>query len=195
VHDIVVVGNGTSVLKLKKGEWIDRHKTVVRINSAKIIDAETTGLKLNVWSTAHAGHLCGDAFNGDIVAVLANVKPGSDKASEIKQRIGNKNIDLFFLENATKSWLVKEYRAVTGRHNSFPTTGLVTLAHYLFDMFLKIDCIGFDGMIPGRIKGTIRSIHYGHKKKLPGASPHNPKAELHFLQKWHNEERINWIHE
>ena len=54
---IAIVGNGSSLLRLKKGVEIDSHDLVIRQNFYyDLMEPETTGIKVDIWSCAFDAH-------------------------------------------------------------------------------------------------------------------------------------------
>jgi len=55
---IAVVGNGTSLLRLKKGKEIDSHDIVIRINEYyKLMDSKITGFRTTYWANSFPKHI------------------------------------------------------------------------------------------------------------------------------------------
>ena len=101
LYDVVLVGNGPSVLKTKMGKEIDKFKTVIRFNVFDI-DEEFTGTKCNVW-----------VLNGKcIIDKFKKFKAILTRAREYKEKYGDIDKFVFKVNKSTVSNRISELRKI-----------------------------------------------------------------------------------
>jgi len=127
-NNLILVGNGTSLLNNKNGTIIDSYNIVVRYNSFKIIGYEPyVGEKTDIWTTCNSYHANNtDNFKKILIhpsgykTVLDSIK---DKN---KCEIINKNL----IESIPVGW---------------PSSGLITIYYFLFlKKYSNLTITGFD---------------------------------------------------
>jgi hypothetical protein len=185
---IAVIGNGKSLLTLKKGREIDGHDLVVRMNCYyRFKDQEITGLKTDIWSC------CFDSCEAE---------PFSEKAIEGVKEIwvarpaewdnGNPYWKICpWAKPALKNGITHDEYNVSGRLvGGNPTTGFLTLvlANRVYPEVTK-DLYGYDFFEP---KGWY---YEGSDIDFPVFHHHNPKGEKKVVEQWHKEGKVNLIRE
>ena len=119
MKEIILVGNGSSMLDKKNSYEIDSYKKVVRFNSFKIKGYEDyVGTKTNIWFTVNKAHI--DRIH-DFDEVIFH-----SWASE-------ENCDLYkdFLKYRSVEKIKKEMVKETGIEH--PSTGLIAIFYFLKD--------------------------------------------------------------
>jgi hypothetical protein len=172
-QNIIIVGNGTSLLDKKNGRLIDSFDIVVRFNSYKIKNYEQhTGIKTNIWFTVNKSHL-----------------------SEIKNFnrviehcwIWNEEKDLLYQEllleypNCEK---VSENFVKTKVPVNNPSTGLIAIFFFLEEGYKNIFITGFDWW-------EREKHHYGDNE-IRGTL-HKPMEEYKIIKKLINDKKIRFL--
>lgn len=145
MHDVVIVGNGPSLLDLKIGPLIDSHQTVVRISNfsvAKKLQAYT-GTKTNVWFGYFAPHPLIPTFDL-VVSCYANQHEIARQRSEaIHKCCEEANVNCEIPPKSVERCAHEALRLECTGTSPFPTTGFVAITYYLM-RGVAVDICGFD---------------------------------------------------
>lgn len=166
MRDIILVGNGSSLLERKMGTVIDSYKKIVRFNSFTTKGFEDhVGSKTNVWFTVNRKHI-NKIYDFDEVLFHSWAK--------------EENCLLYadFLKFRSVDKISQETIKETGIHN--PSTGLIAIFHFL-KKHKEVDLIGFDWW-------AREKHHYGDDEKR--GTLHEPKKELEIINKLKNVKSI-----
>lgn len=164
--DMIIVGNGTSILDKENGSKIDSFNDVVRFNSFKIDGYEKfTGKKTTIWTTVNVVH--------------------EDKIHEFDRTIVHSWVNHFDCEVYAQ---LKKYKNVIKLSKSFiktipvnhPSTGLLAI-YYLLNEIDKLTITGFDWW-------EREDHHYGDNE-IRGAL-HEPMKEKEIIYKLIDEGRV-----
>ena len=178
--DIVVIGNGPSVLERRVGALIDKFETVVRINNCVTIGYEEhVGSKVDVWTRSGSGAVF-DRVDEHIPTVLWFVPLRAWEASRqrigpITQRVGAAGPNHTLVERQRIEHLTQRY--FHGRTDVRPTTGLFTLCHYL-ETCERVHIRGFDFFETHRTK-----LHYFDDETKKRMNGHDVEFEREIVQK------------
>lgn len=162
----VVVGNGPSLLSKKIGPIIDLHDEVVRFNSYKCTGFEKhTGCKTTMWSRCHPSVVKQEK---DSIEKMITPYP-----QEIKLEFSPKYTYQIPLEHY-RLWEKKAKEGtswpVDKISNLKASTGLMTIAWLLENVYDKIHIAGFDGFV--KVKNKQHHYwdpkHYGRPKEHDG---------------------------
>ena len=178
--DILLVGNGSSLLTEKRGTAIDGFDVVVRMNHGYPRPAyyEYTGKRTDIW-------VC--AFN-DIKKQI--IERDFFKAKYIV-RLNNTSHVHPSLRTDFLTWELKHWYTLKNQLGieKYPSTGIVTISFFL--NFLDIDkvfIVGYD---------SFKTNNFYHKyptqENKSAAKWHDSKAEEKFLELLISEERIEKI--
>lgn len=169
IDEVILIGNGTSVLDYEAGDDIDRYKTVVRFNSYRTIKKyqKHVGTKTDIWVTCNERH---KAKINDFDKVLFH-SWSSEKNCKLYNKLKELRPDIEKLK--------KEYIEYTGLET--PSTGLIAIMYFLEKQY-SITLHGFDWW-------EREEHHYGDKE-LRGTL-HDPQAEYEVIKKLGN--RIKFL--
>ena len=177
--DIVVIGNGPSVLERRVGSLIDQFLTVVRINNYVIAGYEDhVGSKEDVWTRSGTDAVF-DRIDEHIPTVLWFVPlPGWE---ESRQRIGPimRRVDA-----AGENHVLVERRQIEdltdryfgGRTDVRPTTGLYTIFYFL-EKHQQVHIHGFDFFETHKTQ-----MHYFDESVKKRMNGHDPDFERQIVQ-------------
>jgi len=182
MNDIIVVGNGPSVVDAKKGQQIDAHKDVVRMNEYYIYDGDTTGVRTTIWAPAKDFHhwklyKTGKNFAVDwteVHTVLYMNRTGTDRCDLVKKQAADHNARFVFVPEEHRQWLIGEYKKGYNK-KAGPSAGLTVLSYYIDYLKTPLDCIGFDGLDSYR-------MHYFDNARCSYFHP--PEIEKRFINNW-----------
>jgi len=195
--NIAIVASGSSLLELKKGEEIDSHDIVIRMNDFfKLIDKSITGIKLDIWAC------CFNWGGYDITE-----PPGSYPSFSVwvtrpiewdGERVTRENrksiwcVPAEIRNKVSLSMTKQEYsnseKLISALGGTNPTTGFNTIimAQSAFPES-KIDLYGYDCYEPN-------NLYYDTKECVfPVKHHHSPHIEKQILGQWDKEGKINWI--
>ena len=162
MKEIILVGNGSSMLDKKNSYEIDSYKKVVRFNSFKIKGYEDyVGTKTNIWFTVNKAHI--DRIH-DFDEVIFH-----SWASE-------ENCDLYkdFLKYRSVEKIKKEMVKETGIEH--PSTGLIAIFYFL-KRYNQINIVGYDWWHKDK-------HHYGDEEAR--GTLHRPQKEFEIISKLQN---------
>lgn len=166
MRDIILVGNGSTMLERKMGLEIDAHDKVVRFNSFKIKGYEDyVGTKTNVWFTVNKAHI-NRVYDFDEVLFHSWASEESCLLYED------------FLRHRAVEKIKKETIKETGIDH--PSTGLIAIFHFL-KKHKQINIVGYDWWVREK-------HHYGDSEAR--GTLHNPKKELQIINELKN---VNFI--
>lgn len=171
--NIIIVGNGSSILDRENGRLIDSFDIVVRFNSFKIKNYEKhTGIKTNIWFTVEKTHLpIIHTFNRVIEHCW----------------IWDKNKDPLYQELLSaypKCEKVSEDFVKTKVPVSNPSTGLIAIFFFLEEGYKNIFITGFDWW-------EREKHHYGDNE-IRGTL-HKPEEEYKAIQELINKKKIRFL--
>jgi len=173
--NIIIVGNGTSLLDKEYGTLIDSFDCVVRFNSFKIKGYEKhTGTQTNIWFTCAANSTHINSINDFDRVFVHTWHWGED--DRIFQKIAKgANIPVV----KTKRDIVHEIPIKS------PSTGLIAI-HYLLKEYKSITLTGFDWW-------DRKDHHYGDREAR--GTLHKPKEEYKFIKKLEQDNRVVFLKE
>ena len=181
---IIIIGNGPSVLKEKKGKIIDSFDKIIRINNFVIDNYEEyVGIKTNIWYRSDAPDIYNYNLN-NFEKVYFCLPPANFNK---KDRIGR--IKKIMINNCKiiPKKMVEELIKKCNLGKKWPTTGLITLYHILkkYDNY-SIHIYGFDCFLKNNYK------HYYNNEKNISKGHKNIKEKL-FIQNYINEGKLKKI--
>lgn len=161
--NIILVGNGSSVLDKQNGLLINSFDTVVRFNSFKIKGYEAhVGTKTNIWFTVNSHHI---ERIQDFKSIICHSWACENECENFK-KIKNKRADATMVnKELIKSIPVK-----------LPSTGLIAIFYFL-NQYNEIYITGFDWW--------DRNKHHYGDNEIRGNN-HNPKEEYKIIQSLKN---------
>jgi hypothetical protein len=150
--DIILVGNGSSLLNKENKELIDSYKTVVRFNSYKINGFEKyVGTKTDIWFTVNKHH-------------FDHIKHYNKVITHSWAKTNCQLYNSFKLERDDVEKV--NYEIIDEIPVSYPSTGLIAV--YYFNK--KVDLIGFDWWDNNKhhygdneLRGTLHKPHLEYK--------------------------------
>ena len=172
---IVLIGNGKSVLNNKNGELIDSFNNVVRFNFFFIDGYEQyVGTKLNIWFTTLFDKSRLSKLDKS-VKIIEHCWNWNEETDNVYQRIND-----FGVSNLTKTKreVIKEMQAILG-DNSYHTfsTGAIAL-YMLAQEYTEISIYGFDWWETDL--SPQDKHHYADNYKM--GYNHKPDKELRFIK-------------
>lgn len=179
-NDIIIVGNGPSVLHREKGAEIDNFNKVVRINNFAIDGYEKfVGTKTNIW-TRSASDLVYDRCDSSFELVLWLValpawERRPDKIGIISELIKESESRNILVSKTEIDRINEKY--FQNKTEVKPSTGLYTIFYFL-ERFSQITIHGFDFFASHTTK-----MHYfdcATKKRMNG---HDIDLEKNIVQK------------
>ena len=180
---IAIVGNGSSLLRLKKGVEIDSHDLVIRQNFYyDLMEPETTGIKVDIWSCAFDAHEYDDKGRSKEIWCARPLSWENGGKWRILPHIDRKRI--------TKDIHEGEYNRISqitkDAGGSNPTTGFLTLK---FTQALypdaEIDLYGYDFYEP-------LGLYYSGEIPKP-LKDHSPQTEKKLVQAGVKNGEYKWI--
>ena len=178
--DIIIIGNGPSVLSQKQGDVIDRFRTVVRINNYAINGYEShVGSKTDVWarSGSHKVNERSDTQFRNVLWLLPLTAWQDDhKIASIKRymRVSTQTNTLI-RENEIASLTEKYFE---NRTDVRPTTGLLSI-FYFIEKFQRVSIFGFDFFDTHK-----KQLHYYDNDKKNKMKGHDIIFERYLVQKY-----------
>jgi hypothetical protein len=191
MNHLVVVGNGPSVVDDKKGELIDAHKEVVRMNEYYLYDRETTGLRTTIWATAKDFHhwtiyKSGKDFKVDwseIHSIIYTNKVSTDRCNLVKAQAEKHNVKFVSVPQEQRESVIKRYKG-DSKNKMGPSAGLMILSYYIECLKQSVDCIEFDGLDSYRMHYFDNAVrNYFHP----------PEREIIFINQWIKERMLTKI--
>jgi hypothetical protein len=158
MSNIIIVGNGTSLLNKENGNLIDEFDDVVRFNSYKIKGFEkNVGIKSTIWFTCNKYHI--NDIN-DYKDVYVHSWQEDAAKCLIYQELNNIKPCIKISKELIKSIPI-----------SSPSTGLISI-YYFLKIYNNVTITGFDWW------DNIRH-HYGDKEQR--GTLHNPQKEFECI--------------
>ena len=181
---IAIVGNGSSLLKLRKGQEIDDHDIVIRMNLYyRLIDKDITGVKTDVWSCCFDVN---DKNHPNTTAKIWCARPLDWKA-------GNWHIqDTFRNRIDEEMYDYEEARCMIRANKGLsPTTGFNTLwmANRIYKDAEK-DLYGYDFYEP-----NLFYYHPQHEVDFHVTQHHSPSVEKEIIKNWEKEGKCRLIYQ
>lgn len=199
--NIIIIGNGKSVLDYKYGQFIDNADVVIRMNSFRLDGyEENIGTKTDIVAITQTGYgaeltarMPGKLHGGlDIISNLNIFFTRPEKygiKKELIERFRWRKKQLEFVEEETFNEIKDKLQELSGRNKVFPSAGLVTIYNavkkYKND---NIYIYGFDSC-----DKTIFS-HYYSKDVNIARSTHASDSECIIIKKLINENKIKELH-
>jgi len=180
---IAIIGNGSSLLRLKKGVEIDAHDIVIRQNFYyDFMEPETTGVKVDIWSCAFDYNKYDDEERSKEIWCARPLNWENGNKWNISNKIKRERItkDINEGEWGKAAYLVNK----AGGTN--PTTGFLTLkfAQSIYPK-AEIDLYGYDFYEPNE-------YYYGGKEDKP-YSDHSPNIEKKLVIEGAKKGEYKWI--
>ena len=173
----LIVGNGTSLLDVPRGQTIDSFDEVVRFNSFKTQGFEEfTGTKTTTWFTCNRAHM-----NKSFPRVIWH--------SWQKEKSNDPNfqtmLDLFPHAEAVEWDVIEEARSLAPNPDNFkaPSTGLLAILLFLREVE-SVKIIGFDWW-------STDKHHYGDNEKR--GTLHNPEIESRVICRLIEKEKLTFL--
>ena len=172
-RNLIIVGNGSSLLDKDNGKTIDGFDYVLRFNSFKTKGFEKyTGKKTDIWFTVNGHHI--NTIN-NFKEVYVHSWQWDKEKCKLYQRLIKKRKDCIKIERN----FVKENIPVLDA----PSTGIIAIFFFL-PKFEKITITGFDWW-------SRTKHHYGDNEKR--GSLHNPNEEFKVISKLINDGRVVFL--
>jgi len=178
---IAIVGNGSSLLKLKKGQEIDLHDLVIRQNFYyDFLEHETTGVKVDIWSCAFDYNNYNDKELSREVWCARPTKWENGNKWHIRIQRDRIKREINEGEYGRIAYIVNK----AGGTN--PTTGFLTLK-FTQKIYPNsdIDLYGYDFYDPP-------DYYYGGKEEKP-YSDHTPNIEKKLIIEGASNGEYKWI--
>ena len=165
--EIIIVGNGSSILDNTNGDVIDSFNNVVRFNSYKTNGFEKhTGTKTDIWFTVNKSHIKeAKEYKKIYVHSWEHNELKCKITQDIRKEVDAIKIDKDFI----KTIPIKS-----------PSTGLIAI-HYFLQKYDKVHITGFDWW-------KTEKHHYGDAE-IRGTL-HNPKKEYEIIKKLINQGKV-----
>jgi hypothetical protein len=166
LNEILIVGNGSTLLNQKNGAKIDTFQKVVRFNSFKIKSFEDfVGTRTTSWVTCNRCHL-GEKFDEVIFHSWTKDKNSDPLFLKFQKEYPSiKILDHGLIKQANELLKIGKFKA--------PSTGLLTILHYL-NKFDQVMITGFDWWANSR-------HHYGDNERR--GTLHQPDIEMKAINK------------
>ena len=161
-ENLLLVGNGSSVLKQKNGRLIDNFGTVVRFNSYKTANFEDyVGIKTDIWFTVNCAHI-------NNVHSYKEVLVHSWQWDKNKDKVFKKLSALRNCKKTDRKFVKTRFPFIT------PSTGLIAI-YYFLDFYDCVYITGFDWW-----DTKPKDHHYGDKE--PRGKLHKPEEEYKIIK-------------
>ena len=159
--DLIIIGNGSTLLNQKNGSKIDSFKKVVRFNSFKIKSFEDfVGTRTNSWVSCNACHL-GKKFDEVIFHSWTKDKNSDPLFLKFQKKYPSiKILDHGLIKQANKLLKIGKLKA--------PSTGLLAILHFLNEVE-EVTITGFDWW-------SNSKHHYGDNERR--GTLHEPDLEM-----------------
>lgn len=167
-NNLILVGNGTSLLDNKNGSIIDSYDTVVRFNSFKILGYELyVGEKTDIWATCNTVH---SNKADDFKKILIHPSGSEIVLDSIKDKNNCKIIDINLIKSIPIEW---------------PSTGLITIYYFLFEkQYKNLVITGFDWW-------KTKEHHYCDD--YPRGTNHEPLEEYKIIKNFVEDGRVFFL--
>lgn len=160
----LIIGNGTSVLDVERGEEIDKFDTVVRFNSYKTKGYEKhVGQKTDIWATCNLQHINKIDTYKEVIAHSWSV--GEDNCKIYKQ-LNDKRGDTWKIPADLWRRLKQDYGVY------HPSTGLLVI-FLMLERYDEVWLHGFDWW-------NREEHHYSDRQ--PRGHLHKPNQELEIIK-------------
>lgn len=177
MNDILIVGNGTSILKKKRGKRIDESfKEIVRLNDYVIDDYEDfVGSKTTIWSTGAGIATTPRNVENYKNVWISNPSCCQNMMNDLAERVTcNGQFELMgykFLSNFEKE--VKMPRHI------YCTSGLYAIG-YALTKYKKVHIMGFDLFSDCIFTKNVNHYYGEHKTEAVGKD-HRPNLEKKYI--------------
>lgn len=171
-NNLIIVGNGSSLLNSNNGDKIDSFNTVVRFNSFKIKGFEKdVGTKTDIWFTVNGAHIKDINTFSQVIAHSWEWNPSRCKMYNrlLAKRSDCIKIDRDFVKNNIKL--------------SGPSTGLIAI-YWFLNRYKSLTLTGFDWW-------DRKEHHYGDRE-IRGTL-HKPREEFDIIYSFVKEGRITFL--
>jgi hypothetical protein len=177
VTRVLIVGNGTSLLDVPRGQVIDSFDEVVRFNSFKIQGFEEfTGTKTTTWFTCNKAHIK-KSFPRVVWHSWQKDKSNDPNFQTIKEHLPNAE---------SVGWdVIEEARQLAPIPDNFkaPSTGLLAILFFLREVE-SVKIVGFDWWATDK-------HHYGDNEKR--GTLHKPEIESTIICKLIGKEKLTFL--
>jgi hypothetical protein len=171
-NNLIIVGNGSSLLNSNNGHKIDSFNTVVRFNSFKIKGFEKdVGTRTDIWFTVNGAHI-NDINN--FTTVIAHSWEWDPNRCKMFQRLLAKRSDCIKISRD----FVRNNVAIHG-----PSTGIIAIFWFL-ERYDSLTLTGFDWW-------DCKKHHYGDREAR--GTLHNPRKEFEIINSFVKEGRITFL--
>lgn len=168
-HDIILIGNGTSILDTQNGKIIDQYNNIVRFNSFKIKGFENyTGNNTNTWITVNRTHIQSiNEFDNIIVHSWAN-----EANCKLLKEFSKIRPVAKFKKDLISSIPIKT-----------PSTGLIAI-YYFLKQYDVVTITGFDWW--------DREVHHYGDKEQRGTL-HKPDEEYKIIKEFIDNKKVKFL--
>jgi len=175
-NDLIIVGNGPSVLRHEYGRTINTFGTVVRFNHYEVNGLEKhVGNKTDVWFTYRAFRRNFLGINEIIQAVVGNVRL-ERQTEELQKLCKSRHVKFTEVSHEVIEMTYENMGHFEGIQK--PTSGMVALTYFIFGENLgPVYAVGFDcGCVD-------QKFHYFSTQTVdPGAKYVNAQIEKKYFQ-------------
>jgi len=177
MEDILIIGNGTSVLNKKRGKFIDKtFKNVVRLNDY-VIDGyeEYIGNKTTIWSTGAGMATSPRNIEKNKKVWISNPSCCQNIMEKLAKRITCNGI----FELMGYDFLSKFEKEVEMPQSIYCTSGLYAIG-YALTKFEKVHIMGFDLFSDCIFTKNVNHYYGEHKTEAVGKD-HRPNLEKKYI--------------
>jgi hypothetical protein len=172
-NNIILVGNGSSIIDKPRGKKIDSFDNVVRFNNFRLPDKlkEFTGKKTDIWFTCSTYHI--DKINS-YKKIIVHSWDSNENNCMIYSKIKKYRSDAIKI----KKKLIDKVPCKD------PSTGLIAI-YYFLDHFNIITLLGFDWW--------ERNTHHYADNEIRG-NLHDPEREFLVIKKLSMQKRVKFLY-
>ena len=187
--NVLIVGNGPSILKKEYGKDIDKFDIVIRLNDYKIKGYENNvGEKTDLWFTGLGWQLDKRYVNEKTLICSHKFYKRKDVLNQVKKKMifskneqeeKNQKKRIYYVNNPH---MFKYQKFLSDRKYMFSTgmCAILTCINYFYN---PVTIVGFDGGIENRKGGTGKVMpHYYERKTEVGKGVHNFKKEQEVIK-------------
>lgn len=167
-NNIIIVGNGHSLLENKNGSLIDSYDTVVRFNSFEISGYEPyVGQKTDIWMTC-----------------VRQKKQHINGVKKILIHPSNYEITLNSIDDKNKCEII-DWNLIRSIPLEWPSSGIIAIYYFLSQKYSKLTITGFDWW-------KNEKHHYFGDVEVRGTT-HKPLEEYKIIKKFVDEGKIFFL--
>lgn len=189
MKDVIIVGNGASVLEKPNGVIIDSYSTVVRINDFKLAGYEiNVGTKTDVLFTCILDKYTLEELNRFPCIILSLIRElRDDKEFWKSDEEFNKIMKLRNVDDDL-DW---KYAKLVGKEanikwEKFPSTGLLAIFYFAVSLNRHVTITGFDNFANGNPR-------YYEPNRVHEVPRHDGIAERDFIHKLYNQNKLSYL--